>query len=125
MERLPLFLTAAMLWSFIATCAAPQSIFVDEDSTVSLSNEKITRVTLTTGEVIQFEREGARYRKTYQNERRVIVGRTEEGRWAVIALDEVLKVRIEKETAREDVGGMIFPTVLIVGLVVSAASGKR
>ena len=124
MKRFALFLATAMLWNFIAACAAPQKIFVDEERTAPLNNEKIRQVTLTTGEVIQFDRGGAQYQEKYQNERHVIVGRTEEGRGVVIAFDKVAKTRVEKETAREDVGGFIFPIILIVGLIVSAASGR-
>ena len=100
-------------------CAGPAKTLVGKENVPQFSGAKITQVTLTNREVIRFDRDGARYYERYANQRRVIVGRITTGENIVIALNEVRNAYVEKNVA-EDGSAAVFPTFLIVGIVVAA-----
>jgi len=109
----------SLLIHFAIGCAGSTKTLVSKDSVPQLPEAKITQVTLTNREVVQFDRDGAHYYERYKNKKRVIVGRIKTGENVVIALNEVRKAYIEKNVA-DDGSAAVFPTFLIVGLVVAA-----
>jgi hypothetical protein len=109
----------SFLIHFAMGCAGSTRTLVGKESVPQLPETKITQVTLTNGEVVQFDRDGAYYYERYKNKKRVIVGRTRSGENVMIALDEVRKAYIEKNVAADE-SAAVFPTFLIVGLVVAA-----
>lgn len=104
---------------FAIGCAGSTKTLVSKDSVPQLPEAKITQVTLTNREVVQFDRDGAHYYERYKNKKRVIAGRTKTGENVVIALNEVRNVYVEQHVA-DDGSAAAFPAFLIVGLVVAA-----
>ena len=109
----------SLLIYFAVGCAGSTKILIGKESVPQSPEAKITQATLVDGQVVKFDRDGARYYERYKNMRRVIVGRTKMGKYAVIALNEVRNVYVEQNIA-EDGSAAAFPTFLIVGLVVAA-----
>ena len=103
---------------FASGCAGSTKTLIGKESIPQSPEAKITQATLVNGQVVKFDRAGARYYDQYMNKRRVIVGRTKMGENAVIALNEVRNVYIEQNIA-EDGSAAAFPTFLIVGIVVA------
>jgi hypothetical protein len=109
----------SLIIHFAIGCAGPTKTLISKESVPQLPEAKITQVTLTNGAMVQFDRDGAYYYERYKNTKRVIVGRTKRGENVVIALNEVRKAYIEQNVA-DDGSAAVFPTFLIVGLVVAA-----
>jgi len=116
-------ITAAMysvLCSFIMMgCAGSAKTFLSRENLPEFPNAKILKVTLTNGENIQFDRNGAYYYEQYQNRRRVIIGKTENGQSVALALVEVRQAYVESAGRAEENSRMIFPTVLVMGVVIA------
>lgn len=104
---------------FVIGCAGSTKTLVGQENVPQLSEAKITQATLMNGQVVKFDRDGAHYYERYKNKKRVIVGKTKAGGSVMIALNEVRNVYIEKNVA-DDGSAAVFPTFLIVGLVVAA-----
>ncbi len=109
----------SLLIHFAIGCAGSTKTLVSKENVPQLPEAKITQLTLTNGAMVQFDRNGAYYYERYKNKKRVIVGITQTGENVVIALNDVRKAYIEKNVA-DDGSAAIFPTFLIVGLVVAA-----
>ncbi len=109
----------SILIHLINGCAGSTKAFVDKENVPQLPEANITQATLMNGQVVQFDRNGARYYERYKNKRRVIAGRTRTGESAVIALTEVRNVYIAKNGSDEG-SEAAFPTLLIMGIVVAA-----
>jgi hypothetical protein len=119
LRRLVVAAFFSILIHLISGCVGSTKTFVGKENVPQLPEAKITQATLMNGQVVKFDRDGAHYSERYKNKRRVIVGRTMTGESAMIALNEVRNVYIEKDVAD---GGSeaVFPTFLIMGIVVAA-----
>ncbi len=117
------FLSLAVLLAslLLAGCMMPSEQIVRTESASRLSGEKIIQVTLTGGEVVNFDRRGARYLERYEDQSRVLVGRTEDGRLLVINLEQIRDALIESEPVAEGRQFDAFPTLIMVGLAVAVA----
>jgi hypothetical protein len=109
----------SLLIYFTIGCAGSTKTLIGKESVPQSPDVKITQATLVDGQVVRFDRDGARYYERYKNKRRVIAGRTKIGENAIIALNEVRNVYVEQNIA-DDGSAAAFPTFLIVGLVVAA-----
>jgi hypothetical protein len=110
-------------FNFIIGCAVPTKRFVSSQSVPRLTTEKITKVTLARGEVVKFDAVGARYYEKYKNRRRVIVGKTEEGKPVVIGLNQIVRACIAKDHVAVEDSAQAFSALLLVlvsGLLVAA-----
>jgi hypothetical protein len=123
-NKIPTFClrTAGMLCAFvnfILGCAASTRAFIDRENVPQFAGAKIIKLTLTNGNVLKFDRDGGRYYEHYGSKKRVIVGRTENDQKVAISLDRVLKAYVESDGATAESSGLLFPTVLLVGLAVA------
>jgi hypothetical protein len=109
----------SLLIHFVIGCAGSTKTLVGQENVPQLSQAKITQATLMNGQVVKFDRDGAYYYERYKNRKRVIAGRTKTGENVVIALNEVRNAYVEQIVV-DDGSAAVFPTFLIVGLVVAA-----
>ena len=116
-------LVAAML--FAAGCVGQSRHLVRTQDTSRLEAEKIVQVTLLHGQVVRFDRKGARYYERYQNHTNVIIGRTETGDGTVIPAERVREALVER-IVNKDSNVDVFPAVIIAGfLVASVVNGSN
>ncbi|MGH7450807.1 MAG: hypothetical protein ACRENG_05645 [bacterium] len=118
LRRLVVAAFFSILIHLVSGCAGSTKTFVGKEDVPQLPEANITQATLMNGQVLQFDRDGARYYERYKNKRRVIAGRTKTGESVTIALNDVRNVYIEKNIADEG-SEAAFPTLLIMGIVVA------
>lgn len=111
----------AILLYFLSGCAGPSKTYINNGSIPNFKDSKILSVTLYNRNVVIFDADGGRYYERYKNRLKVIVGKTAPGQSVVIPLEEVRLARLEDEKPEAD-AKMLFPTVLIIGLVAAMAN---
>ncbi|MGH7492093.1 MAG: hypothetical protein ACREOO_06820 [bacterium] len=121
-------LTAAVLFAamqFCAGCVGQSKSLVRAQSVSRLEAEKIVQVTMLHGQVVRFDRNGARYYERYKNHAEVIIGRTEAGDGVVIPVERVQEALVER-IVDENSSADVFPAVIIAGfLVASVVNGSQ
>lgn len=101
---------------FINGCAGPSKTMIDRESIPYFTETKILSVTLMNGEVVTFDEAGGQYYERYKNKTRVIVGRTEPGKFLEIALNNIRRARLESHEVEIDRSGFV-PIGIIVGVL--------
>lgn len=101
---------------FITGCAGPSKTMIDRESIPHFTETKILSVTLMNGEVVTFDEEGGQYHERYKNKTRVIIGRTEPGKFVEIALSNIRRARLESHEVEID-GSSFVPIGIIVGVL--------
>ena len=118
------FIAAAMpcfAAAFMSSCAPPRPLLRPSD-VAQRGNEKIARMTMTSGEVIKFDFNGGRYYAKHKNKTRVIVGKTIKGIAVELDLDRVLRIYTVRDWEEERLHRSVFPAFFILAFLVAATS---